>query len=214
MVDDCDCTAVLDHVPAPTARQLALPGAVPPDTRRLLSHPDQLRVAMRKAGTRQDAVDRRGRTRILVERGLDSLLPDLGDEHRGGRMREGRTHPACESRPPGARTPGRGSARREPARDLRSGRLRRRLVFPADVEGAAIDLLGRGLGLPAGATRLDDHRGGRDDHPATRQRVFADLGQLPESRRSRSSRGLTRSIGSGRISVDERSELISSIVCR
>ena len=70
--------------------------------------------------------------------------------------------------------------------------------------------LGR-LGEPCAWTTT---AAGRDHDPATRQRVFADLGQLPESRRSRSSRGLTRSIGSGRISVEERSELISSIVWR
>ena len=94
-------------------------------------------------------------------------------------------------------------------------RLRRRLVFPAGVEGAAIELLGRRLGRRREPRAWTTTAAGRDHDPATRQRVFADLGQLLDSlRRSRSSRGLTRSIGSGRISVEERSELISSIVWR
>ena len=59
----------------------------------------------------------------------------------------------------------------------------------------------------------------RDDHPAAGHRVVAELGRRvalgqPVSPVPLFRKGASRSIGSGRISVDERSELISSIVCR
>jgi hypothetical protein len=92
--------------------------------------------------------------------------------------------------------------------------LRGRAVLAAGAEGAALELLlGRRLDLrQPGAGTVTAARG-EDDLP-TREWVYVEVDQLPGSRRSSSSRGLTRSIGSGRISVDDRSELISSIVWR
>ena len=153
----------------------------------------------------------------LVERGLDSLLPGLGDE-RDLRVREVREGTNVLRRVDHdllaleRRVEVRHHAYLPGIADPQC--LRRRLVFPARVEGAAIQLFGRRLGRRREPRAWTTTAAGRDHDPATRQRVFADLGQLPESRRSRSSRGLTRSIGSGRISVEERSELISSIVWR
>jgi hypothetical protein len=92
--------------------------------------------------------------------------------------------------------------------------LRRSAVLAAGAERTAFELLlGRWLDLrQPGAGTVPAARG-EDDLP-TREWVYVKLDQLPGSRRSSSSRGLTRSIGSGRISVDDRSELISSIVWR
>ena len=174
---------------------------------------------MRKAGAGQTAlVDQCVDVlEAFVERGLDSLLPGLGDERdlHVREVREGanvlrrvdhdlltlerRVEVRHHAHPPGIADP---------------ECLRRRLVFPAGVEGAAVELLGRGLGRGWEPRARTTTAAGRHHDPASGQRVFADLGQLLESRRSRSSRGLTRSIGSGRISVEERSELISSIVWR
>ena len=122
--------------------------------------------------------------------------------------------PACESRPPGARTPGRGSARREPARDLRSGTSPAASGLPGRRRRGSDRPPRRSLGRRREPRAWTTTAARRDDHPATRQeglrgsRSAAGVAALEVEQR------LTRSIGSGRISVDERSELISSIVCR
>ena len=94
--------------------------------------------------------------------------------------------------------------------------LRRRSVFAALVKRAALELL-RGLRLdlrPRSPGSVGPARS--DDDLAAGERVDAKIdGQLlsvPPAARWRS--GPISSIGSGRIRVDVRSELISSIVCR
>ena len=99
--------------------------------------------------------------------------------------------------------------------EVRLGWSRR---LPALVEGAA----GRVVVLrPFACARRPGPPGPgrRNDDPAPREWVAAELrrrvalGQ-PVSPVPLPRKGASRSIGSGRISVDERSELISSIVCR
>src|SRR5215210_9566638 len=92
-------------------------------------------------------------------------------------------------------------------------RLGRRAVLAATAEGTLRELL---LGH-----RLDRRQprprtvttAGRDEHPPARQRVLPKLCQLAPLSEPPSS-GRKSSIGSGRMIVEERSELISSIVCR
>jgi hypothetical protein len=107
-----------------------------------------------------------------------------------------------------------GSVRLAP-RGKREG-LGRRPVLAAFVEGTALQLLGgfriglwlRGAG-PVGSS-------GRDDDLAAGERVGAEVdSQVPSPPpRAAWTRGPINSIGSGRMSVEVRSELISSIVCR
>ena len=95
-------------------------------------------------------------------------------------------------------------------------RLGGRSVFAAVVEGAALELLGRllvQLGAQGAGTAGPP---GRDDDLSAGERVDAEVdAQLPSlpPPAARTS-GPISSIGKGRISVDVRSELISSIVCR
>jgi hypothetical protein len=90
--------------------------------------------------------------------------------------------------------------------------LRRGAVLAAGVERAALELLaGRRLELrEPGAGSVAAPRG-EDDAPAG-ERILEYLGQRLLSPRLTSE--LKSSIGSGKITVEVRSELISSIVCR
>jgi hypothetical protein len=94
-------------------------------------------------------------------------------------------------------------------------RLGRRPAFTALVEGTALSLLRcvfverrRGGAGPVSAAR-------RDDDLAAGKRIDAEVDcQAPSWPRAAATRGPISSIGSGRISVEVRSELISSIVCK
>jgi hypothetical protein len=90
--------------------------------------------------------------------------------------------------------------------------LRRGSILAAGVERAALELLRRcGLELrQPGARAVAAAR--REDDPAAGERILDDLRQrLPSPRLSSE---VKSSIGSGKITVEVRSELISSIVCR
>jgi hypothetical protein len=94
-------------------------------------------------------------------------------------------------------------------------RLRRCPVLAALVEGAPLALFGRLVLQPRPVSARPVGPPRRDDYLPPGKRVDAKVDcQLapppPEAR----TRGPMSSIGSGRISVDVRSELISSIVCR
>src|SRR5919204_3393097 len=95
-----------------------------------------------------------------------------------------------------------------------SQRLGRCPVLPPGTERAPLQLLlGRGFDLrqpragPVASRR-------REDDTAARQQVEPNVGQVPGPPRAASIRGRKSSIGSGRVIVDDRSELISSIVWR
>jgi hypothetical protein len=94
-------------------------------------------------------------------------------------------------------------------------RLRRRAIFPPLAERAGLELCGRRL-LEAGPRSAGPlASSGRDDDLTAGERVDAEVDcQAPSWPRARATSGPISSIGSGRISVDVRSELISSIVCR
>jgi hypothetical protein len=92
--------------------------------------------------------------------------------------------------------------------------LRRGAVLASAAERARLELLVRRWidrrqprARPAAAAR-------RDYDSATRERVFSDVRQLGGRVRPASRNGLNSSIGSGRMIVEERSELISSMVWR
>jgi hypothetical protein len=91
-------------------------------------------------------------------------------------------------------------------------RLRRRPVLTAAAEGTALELVrGRRPDLrQPGARPLAPP--GRDQDAPPGERILADLGQGLELPSPVSKNGRKSSIGSGRMIVEERSELISSIV--
>jgi hypothetical protein len=92
-------------------------------------------------------------------------------------------------------------------------RLRRRSIFPAGAKRAALELVLRcGLDLGQPRTRASAAPR-RDQNAAPGERILADACQV-RSPLPASINGLKSSIGIGRMSVDERSELISSIVWR
>jgi hypothetical protein len=94
-------------------------------------------------------------------------------------------------------------------------RLRRRAIFSSLAERAGLELCGRRLleGGPGSAGPLGST--GRDDDLAAGKRIDAEVDcQAPSWPRAAATRGPISSIGSGRISVEVRSELISSIVWR
>src|ERR671922_1036834 len=95
-----------------------------------------------------------------------------------------------------------------------SQRLGRCPVLPPGTERAPLQLLlGRGFDLrQPGAGPVASRR--REDDTAARQQVEPNVGQVPGPPRAASIRGRKSSIGSGRMIVDDRSELISSIVWR
>src|ERR671923_2132744 len=95
-----------------------------------------------------------------------------------------------------------------------SQRLGRCPVLPPGTERAPLQLLlGRGFDLrQPGAGPVASRR--REDDTAARQQVEPNLGQVRGSPRAASISGRKSSIGSGKMIVDDRSELISSIVWR
>ena len=110
-----------------------------------------------------------------------------------------------------------GGVRRPPGRAERE-RLGRRRGLPPLAERAAGRVVLLVVGEPALRARAARSRR-RDHDPPARDRIVAELrGRVtlrqPVSPVPLPRKGPSRSIGSGRISVDERSELISSIVCR
>src|SRR5215210_754840 len=179
--------------------------------------PDELRMAVGETGAGEPAlVDQREHRAALA---VDAAVPGVRDEYDLGvvEFRE-RTHVLGRMDDNLLPLEGRVQVRDDanaPRVVSESQHFRRCPVLAPAAEGAALELLVRrwlDFGKPrAGAVAA----AGRKDDPATRQRVFADVGQLgglvlrPASRN-----GLNSSIGSGRMIVDERSELISSIVCR
>src|ERR671922_1854425 len=102
----------------------------------------------------------------------------------------------------------------DPPRVADPQRLGRCPVLPTGTERAPLQLLlGRGFDLrQPGAGPVASRR--REDDTAARQQVEPNLGQVPGPPRAASISGRKSSIGSGRMIVDDRSELISSIVWR
>src|SRR5919109_3155054 len=93
-------------------------------------------------------------------------------------------------------------------------RLGRRSILSSGAERAPVQLLlGCRFDLRQPGARPVAARG-REDDTAARQRVDPDVGQVRGSPRAASISGRKSSIGSGRMIVDDRSELISSIVWR
>jgi hypothetical protein len=94
-------------------------------------------------------------------------------------------------------------------------RLGWRAIFSPLAERARLELCGRRLleAGPGSAGPLGSSGG--DDDLAAGERIDAQVDcQAPSWPRAAATRGPISSIGSGRISVEVRSELISSIVCR
>ena len=93
-------------------------------------------------------------------------------------------------------------------------RFGRRPLLAAFVEGTTLQLLRRlRLGLWLGSAGAVGSSG-RDDDLAAGERVDAEVDCQVPPPRAAWTRGPINSIGSGRMSVEVRSELISSIVCK
>jgi hypothetical protein len=218
MVDDGDRIVALEHAQVVVPKQVVERSPALPDYRRrhFLQH-DELRMAVGEARAREPAFVDQGMDvgEPFGSRRVDAVLPgfrdrcDLALAEIGegadvvGRVDddflalERRVEVRYDPNPPGVADP---------------ERLGRGAVLAACAEGTVLELLGRCLlrrrqpgTRPPGAARCED------DSP-TRQRVFADLRQLGGLLRPASRNGLKSSIGSGRMIVEERSELISSIV--
>jgi hypothetical protein len=92
-------------------------------------------------------------------------------------------------------------------------RLRRRSVLAPATEGAALELFVRDRLELREPGAWPAPSAGRDQDAPPGERILADRGQRLVSPSPRTN-GPNNSIGNGRINVDVRSELISSIVCR
>src|SRR5512132_961212 len=211
----CDDTAAVEKLVRKEFRQPL--GVFCLHCGRRLVHPDELRVGVGQARSGEPTFVH-DRKQFPVRLRGPALLPRLGDQRNlivvqlGERADvvgcvndhllalEGRIEVRDDTDPP---------------RIAEHKRLGRSPVFAAGAERARLELpLGRRLDLgKPGAGSSTSARG--KEHLTAGERILPDAGQLlllPPPADSRN--GLKSSIGSGRMIVDERSELISSIVCR